>query len=85
MALIRAANNGISAVVDGYGRILDRLDLNVRGVIDTALPANLPPPPYARWGDGIFLLLWLAGAAALALQRHLRPSLPRARGHGSTP
>jgi apolipoprotein N-acyltransferase len=63
--LVRAANNGISAVVDGYGRILHRLALNERGTIDSPLPEALPPPPYARWGDGIFLCLWLAGAAAL--------------------
>jgi apolipoprotein N-acyltransferase len=63
--LVRAANNGISAVVDGYGRVVQRLDLDRRGTIDSALPAALPPPPYARFGDRIFFVLWLAGAAAL--------------------
>ena len=55
LPLVRAANNGISAAIDGYGRILARLDLNVRGTIDVALPAALAPPPYARLGDMIFL------------------------------
>ena len=64
LPLVRAANNGISAVVDGYGRILARLDLDARGVIDVALPAAVAPPPYARLGDTIFLMLWLIGAAA---------------------
>jgi apolipoprotein N-acyltransferase len=69
LALVRAANNGISAAVDPYGRILARLDLDVRGTIDVALPAALAPPPYARWGDMVFLGLWLAGAvAATSLQ-----------------
>jgi apolipoprotein N-acyltransferase len=66
MALIRAANNGISAMIDAQGRVVARLDLDVRGVIDADLPAPLPPPVYARFGDLVFLLLWLAAAAAVA-------------------
>jgi apolipoprotein N-acyltransferase len=69
LPLIRAANNGISAGIDPYGRVLARLDLNVRAVIDVALPAALPPPPYARFGDAAFLLLWLIGAMAAAIRR----------------
>lgn len=63
--MIRAANNGISAVIDANGRILATLGLNVRGVIDAALPSATAPPVYARWGDWAFLLnaiLFLAGA-----------------------
>jgi hypothetical protein len=33
------------------------------------LPAALPPPPYARLGDMIFLVLWLLGAAAALMWR----------------
>jgi apolipoprotein N-acyltransferase len=69
LPLMRAANNGISAAIDGYGRILARLDLDARGVIDIGLPAALPPPPYARLGDAIFLLLWLIGTAAAVVWR----------------
>lgn len=36
--LIRVANTGMSAVIDPYGRVLKRLPLNTRGIIDTALP-----------------------------------------------
>jgi apolipoprotein N-acyltransferase len=38
LPLVRAANNGISAVMDSYGRVIDRIDLNDRGVIDANLP-----------------------------------------------
>lgn len=39
LPLIRAANNGISAVVDGRGRVVALLNLDVRGVVDANLPA----------------------------------------------
>jgi apolipoprotein N-acyltransferase len=54
LPLIRAANNGISAVVDAEGRVLERLGLNERGVIDSGVPLPRPPTLYARFGDSIF-------------------------------
>lgn len=56
LPLIRAANNGISAVYDGYGRLLGRLGLNKRGVIDIRLPPALTPGIYAVWGEAVFVL-----------------------------
>jgi apolipoprotein N-acyltransferase len=65
LPLVRAANNGVSAAIDPYGRALGRLDLNARGVIDVALPAALQATLYARLGDSIFLVAWLLGAGML--------------------
>jgi apolipoprotein N-acyltransferase len=65
LPLVRAANNGISAVVDSYGRIVAKLGLNVHGSLDAALPPALQPTLYARYGDTLFALLWLMGAGAL--------------------
>jgi apolipoprotein N-acyltransferase len=59
LPLVRSANNGVSAVIDGRGRILAMLALNARGVIDSGVPSALPPPPYARLGDWTFLALVL--------------------------
>lgn len=65
MPLVRSANNGISAVVDPYGRVTARLDLDTVGVLDAALPKPIVPPPYARFGELGYVAL--VGAAFLAL------------------
>jgi len=57
LPLVRSANNGISAVIDGRGRIAALLGLNARGVIDSGVPSALAPPPYSRFGDWAFVAL----------------------------
>lgn len=59
LPLVRAANTGISAVVDAYGRTVARLGLDRRGVLDAPLPRPSPPTLYARFGDWMFLPLLL--------------------------
>ena len=49
--MVRAANTGISAVVDPLGRIVNSLALGSEGVIDAPLPKPVEPPIYARVGD----------------------------------
>ena len=75
--LVRAANTGISAIVDPYGRVVSRLDLGRAGVIDGPLPAALErPPPYARYGELVFGLLAVVLAAIVAVSalRRRRPT-----------
>jgi apolipoprotein N-acyltransferase len=67
LPLIRVANNGISASIGPLGRFLGRLELDVRGTLDTPLPHALPPPLYARFGDALFFAFWLLGACILAV------------------
>jgi len=53
LPLVRAANNGISAVVDSLGRVVSHLPLGSEGVLDARLPRPLSPTMYARFGDSI--------------------------------
>ncbi len=67
LPLMRAANTGISVAFDGHGGELTRLDLGQTGVTVVAVPGALPPPPFARFGLVVPLLLALAaGGGALA-------------------
>lgn len=63
----RAANTGISAMIDAQGRVLASLPLNAAGAIESPLPPVRPPTPYGRWGDWPALLAMgcLLGAAML--------------------
>jgi apolipoprotein N-acyltransferase len=70
LALVRAANTGISAVIDPYGRVLQRLQLGEAGRIDSLLPRPLPPTVYARWGDIPFLLMLAIGGLLAVVSRH---------------
>ena len=63
----RAANTGISAVIDPLGRVRARLDLNRAGVLITNLPAVIDPTPYSRSGWYVFWLLLSACAVAARL------------------
>jgi apolipoprotein N-acyltransferase len=60
LPLVRAANTGISGVVDAYGRVIARLGLGEEGVIEASLPASGGVTPFARWGNGAALLCVLA-------------------------
>ncbi len=59
LPLVRSANNGISAVIDPYGRAPVTLGLDEIGVLDAALPESLPPTLFARIGNWILLPLLL--------------------------
>jgi len=56
--LVRAANSGISAVFDAYGRTIGRIGLNQIGILDVLLPSPTQLTPfYGEWGDWVTLAL----------------------------
>ena len=80
LPLVRAANTGISAVVDPLGRIIASLPLGAQGVLDAPLPQPVAPTLYARFGDGLAGLL-VAIALVLVGVRRLRDRKGRVAPH----
>lgn len=62
LPIARAANTGISAMIDANGRLRASLALGREGIVDAHLPNALEPPPYARFGDFILLLFLVTGS-----------------------
>jgi apolipoprotein N-acyltransferase len=74
LPLVRAANTGISAVVDPLGRVVASLPLGVEGILDAPLPRPLAPTLYARLGDAPAGLMVLGGLGWVMLSRRRRPT-----------
>ena len=53
LPLLRAANTGISAIIDPYGRILQELPLGRAAVIDGFLPKSVAPTIFAEYNQTI--------------------------------
>ena len=71
LPMVRAANNGISAVIDSAGRIVASLPLGPVSVLDSRLPKEFPPTIYARFGDWTFAAL-LSLMVIIPLARRLK-------------
>jgi apolipoprotein N-acyltransferase len=65
LPVARAANTGVSAMIDSHGRVVSRLALGARGALDAALPPAAPPTPFRRHGFGPALALFAITPAAL--------------------
>ncbi len=61
LPMLRAANTGISAVIDAHGRLTGSLPLDTAGVLVRDVPGALPMPLAGRLG------LWTPFCAATAL------------------
>ena len=57
LPMIRAANTGVSAVIDAFGRVIASLDMEREGVIDHTLPPPRAETWYARWHDWTLVVL----------------------------
>ena len=71
LPLVRAANTGISAVIDPYGRVVRQLPVGVADVLDAPLPRSLPPTLYSRAGNfvlGAFFLLMMMAVLVFAIR-----------------
>jgi apolipoprotein N-acyltransferase len=65
--LLRATNNGITAIVDPAGRVTAQLPQFEAGVLEGEFASMRGRTPYSRYGDAIVLALVLTSLAAPAL------------------
>jgi apolipoprotein N-acyltransferase len=73
LPLVRAANTGISAVVDPLGRVIASLPLGAEGVLDARLPKPLAPTLYARAGDSLAGLIVILALIPVVWSRRRKP------------
>jgi len=69
LPMIRAANTGISAVIDAYGQVVASIGMEREGVLDHKLPGARSSTPYGRWGDVTLLTLGLLLGGGLLIRR----------------
>ena len=69
LPLVRAANTGISAVVDPVGRVVASLSLGAEGILDAALPSAIGPTTYVRFGDDALILFMVVSLILVARKR----------------
>jgi apolipoprotein N-acyltransferase len=74
LPVVRAANTGISAVIDPMGRIAAQLGLGLEGVLDAGLPAAIPPTIYARIGNIPAAIIVIAALIFVIWRRVKRPN-----------
>ena len=83
LPVVRAANKGVSAVIDAVGRLVITSSPASVGVLDAALPRALAPTLYAKVGDTIAFLLVLSAlilGSIGARQRVISKLVTRALG-----
>lgn len=72
LPVARAANTGISGVIDAYGRTIAKLDLGQKGIVDSNLPVPVVSiTPYGQWSDyTVLVLLALSALIAYIIRRY---------------
>lgn len=70
VSLIRSANKGVSAIVDGYGRVQQQLMPTQEGVLDGNIPSALENrTPYSRFGERIPLMICVISLVPALIRR----------------
>ena len=58
--ILRAANTGLSAVINNHGEIMESIPINKEGSLSGFVPINLDRSFYSRYGDiSVLMLLFL--------------------------
>ena len=84
LPVVRAANTGISTIIDPYGNVGARLDYGTQGTIDASLPVALSPTLYSRFGDALYAALLLLCALGAGSGRWRARKANRVSSHVDT-
>ncbi len=60
LPMIRAANTGVSAILDPWGRVHGIIPLGNEGITDAEIPEKIGSTPYARFGFLTLVLFYIA-------------------------
>ena len=74
LPLVRAANTGISGVIDARGRVVDALALNAHGTLDATVRLAAPDPiwPFPARTVGLAILaFFLIASIAMRIRQRL--------------
>jgi apolipoprotein N-acyltransferase len=77
LPIARAANTGISALIDPWGRYVAATKLETRDAVDVHVPDPIEPPPFARWGVIIFWAGIVAAVLGIGFFGRSRPRLSK--------
>ncbi|MEY8097091.1 apolipoprotein N-acyltransferase [Falsihalocynthiibacter sp. S25ZX9] len=70
LPVVRAANTGISAAIDPYGRVIDSLPLGVAGALDVALPAPNSATVFSKTGNIPLIFFFFTLILSLSVHRY---------------
>jgi apolipoprotein N-acyltransferase len=74
--LIRAANTGISGIIDPYGRVVAKTTLGKNVVLDENLPVSLASVTiYGRFGDSIIFIIIFLYAFFISLEYKIKAKI----------
>ncbi len=78
--VLRATNNGVTAIVDPYGRVVDQLPQFEQGVLTGEVAGMAGTTPFGRWGTLAVVapLMLLLAVVAVRRWQGRRTSLPEA-------
>jgi apolipoprotein N-acyltransferase len=75
--VLRAANTGISAIIDAQGRVIHQKPIMTRGILfgSVRLPLAEYQTVYGRWGEWFSILCWII--VLFSILRHYVPRIKR--------
>ena len=62
--MLRATNTGMTAAIDGAGRVIAQLEPQVAGTLDVRVQGTVGLTPFVRWGNAVAIVVALAAIAA---------------------